>query len=179
MIVYAITDPSILSFDTLQSDLHRISSKKANMIVYRDRNASDYNHNAYIFVKYARDKFEKVMVHGDVDLALELEADGVHLRSDQLQEIVRAKKEKLFVVVSTHTLEEIVYAQKSGADIVTLSPVFRSPGKGKPMGVQRFAEIVSRVEVSVLALGGISTERDIELCMEVGAAGFAAIRYFG
>jgi len=177
MIVYAITDPSIFSFDALGSDLDRISSI-ADMILYRDKNSPVYRSNAFIFVEYARGRFDRVMLHGDIDLVLKTGADGIHLTSRQFDEITRAKKLNLFVVVSTHNFREAKQAEEMGADMVTLSPVFHSPGKGEPIGIPKLKQIISDVTIPVLALGGILTNKHIELCKEAGATGFASIRYF-
>ena len=53
MIAYAITDPSTLDFNTLEDDLKHFSSK-ATMIVYRDKQNSDYEKNATLFLEQAK-----------------------------------------------------------------------------------------------------------------------------
>ena len=177
MISYAITDPSTLDFNHLERDLKRFS-QKASMIVYRDKsNASKY---AADFVKAAKlFAFEKVLVHGDYQLASAVGADGVHLSSLQLDEIPEAKAKGLFVIVSTHTIEELKYAQSLGADMATLSPIFETPNKGLPVGLEVLKTVTSQVSIPVLALGGILTEEQVKACEIAGAKGFASIRYFG
>jgi len=178
MIAYAITDPSTLSFDTLFDDLQRFSVQ-ADWIVYRDKATVDYRRNARTFLKAASGKgFARRLLHGDVMAAYELDADGVHLRSDQLDEIAHAKSLDLFVIVSTHTLSEAQKAQAAGADAVTYGPVFATPGKGVPVGVGALHAMTEVLPIPVIALGGILTAAQIEACEEAGAAGFASIRYF-
>ena len=180
MIAYAITDPSTLDFNYLQRDLERFS-KKASMIVYRDKlgDKSDVNMKAVDFVEAAKGfAFEKVLIHGDYILTNIAEADGVHLTSQQLDEIPAAKAKELFVVVSTHTIEELKKAEKLGADMATFSPVFETPGKGVPLGVDVLKRMTSQVKIPILALGGVVTEDQVAACERSGAIGFASIRYF-
>ncbi len=177
MISYAITDPSTLDFNHLERDLKRFS-QKASMIVYRDKsNGSKYGAD---FVKAAKVfDFEKVIIHGDPALAKAAGADGVHLSSLQLNEIADAKAMNLFVVVSTHTIEELKKAETLGADMATFSPIFETPNKGVPVGLEVLRTATSQVNIPVLALGGILTEEQIRACERSGASGFASIRYFG
>ncbi|WP_295421487.1 thiamine phosphate synthase, partial [Sulfurovum sp.] len=136
MIAYAVTDPSTLDFNHLDSDLQRFS-QKASMIVYRDKANADYDVKAIDFVEVAkRLDFEKVLVHGDRILAETVKADGVHLASTQLDTIPDAKARNLFVVVSTHSLKEVQEAEALGADMVTFSPIFSTPNKGKAVGLE-------------------------------------------
>jgi thiamine-phosphate pyrophosphorylase len=176
MIAYAITDPTTLDFTHLKQDLKRFASK-ASMIVYRDKNNSNYAQHAKVFVKNAKG-FDKVLLHGDYLLANILDATGVHLKSTQFDDIVEAKKLGLFVVISTHTLSEALKAQELGADMITFSPIFDTPNKGTAIGTDVLKHVVSSVTIPVIALGGILTQEQIASCIKVGAKGFASIRYF-
>jgi len=176
MIAYAITDPTTLNFDTLANDLNYFSSH-ARMIVYRDKKSLHYEHNARVFVEHAKD-FDKVLLHTDYNLASNLHADGVHLKSTQLGDIKKAKELGLFVIVSTHTIEEAQESESLGANMITYSPIFNTPNKGKAIGLISLKDVISVVNIPVIALGGILTKEQINACLEVGAKGFASIRYF-
>ncbi|PHS37243.1 MAG: thiamine phosphate synthase [Sulfurovum sp.] len=180
MIAYAVTDPSTLDFNTLQRDMERFS-KKASMIVYRDKfgTKSDVKLKAVDFVEAAKGfAFKQVLIHGDHVLADSVKADGVHLTSQQLGDIAVAKAKDLFVVVSTHTLEELKKAELLGADMATFSPIYETANKGLPVGLEVLENMISQVTIPILALGGIVTEEQIAACERSGAAGFASIRYF-
>ena len=176
MIAYAITDPSTLDFNHLEQELQRFTSK-SSMIVYRDKQNGNYEKNARLFLEHAKG-FEKVLIHTDYSLAAKLHADGVHLKSTQLADIKKAKDLGLFVVVSTHSLNEAQSAELLGADMITFSPVFNTPNKGKAVGIAKLKNIISSISIPVLALGGIITQEQIVSCVEVGAKGFASIRYY-
>lgn len=119
-----------------------------------------------------------VLLHADYRLAHALGADGVHLTSMQFDEIADAKKLGLYVIISTHTHDEALLAESLGADAITYSPVFASPNKGKPKGLEDLKEIVDKIRIPIFALGGILTEGQISAVEKCGAYGFASIRYF-
>lgn len=176
MIAYAITDPSTLHFKRLKEHLKSIASK-ATMIVYRDKKTMCYEENAKEFLSQAKG-FEKVLLHSDYLLASKLHADGVHLKSTQFEDVEKAKALGLFVIISTHTVNEAKKAQTLGADMITFSPVFDTPNKGLAVGVETLKDVVVSVTIPVIALGGVLTQEQIGSCENVGAKGFASIRYF-
>jgi len=180
MIRYAISDPSTLHFESLEEDLRRFLDRGATMILYRDKRNPRYEENAGRFLETIRRvaPVVKALLHGDPKLAAGLGADGVHLPSSRLVEIEEACSLDLYTIASTHNQEEAFRAQDLGADAVTLSPLFPSPGKGPALGLESFQEIVKKLEIPVIALGGIIGEERILQAMNAGAAGFASIRYF-
>ncbi|WP_457605319.1 thiamine phosphate synthase [Nitratifractor sp.] len=180
MIRYAISDPSILRFDRLEEDLRRMMERGATMILYRDKQNPHYSQNAVRFIEAGRRLGgAKLFLHNDPLLARELGADGVHIGASFFDRIGEAKELGLEAGASTHSLEEARETARRGADWVTLSPLFASPGKGEPLGTVRFAEVVGKLEIPVIALGGIVDEESVAAALKAGAAGFASIRYFG
>jgi thiamine-phosphate pyrophosphorylase len=177
MITYAITDPSTLNFSTLKDDLERFS-KKANMILYRDKDTLNYHTRADLFIKETKKfNFQRVLLHRDIELAVELDAD-IHLTSLQLDKIEFAKSKGLFVVVSTHNPKEAEIAQSRGADMITYSPIFATPNKGRPIRVEAIESLRESIDIPIIALGGIITKEQIDSAISSGALGFASIRYF-
>jgi len=179
MIRYAITDPSTLRSGHFREDLERMAERGATMLLYRDKRNPEYARFAEGFVAVARElPFEKILLHNEPELARRLGVDGVHLASNRIDLIPAAKRFGLNCVVSTHTLAEAQKAQELGAEMITLSPLFPSPGKGEALGSERFAAMLRQIEIPVIALGGIVDEESIAKALETGAAGFASIRYF-
>lgn len=179
MIAYAISDPSTLHFDQrLSKDLERFS-KTADWLLYRDKNNPSYPANAHKLVKKLQ-KFSslKFLIHDDDRLAKQLGAAGVHFSSQGIVRLEQAKKAGLFTVASCHSVEEAELLAYQGIDAVTLSPVFLSPGKGKPLGLSYLRHAVECLSVPVIALGGIVSYERMEHVKKCGAFGFASIRYF-
>jgi len=147
--------------------------------LYRDKSNPNYNIQAAHFVEVCT-QFQSVksFIHRDSDVAKELNATGVHLTSTQFDQIEYAKSLGLEVIISTHTHDEVLKAQKLGADAVTYSPIFASPGKGEPKGLEDLRELLNKCTVKVFALGGIVEEEQIAEIEKTTSYGFASIRYF-
>jgi thiamine-phosphate pyrophosphorylase len=120
----------------------------------------------------------RLLVNGRLDIALAAGADGVHLPANGVPVgALRARFGKdVLIGRSTHTLEEVERARDEGADYVTFGPVFATPGKGAPVGLEGLARAAA-AGVPVFALGGVTLERFGDLA-GAGAAGVAAIRLF-
>jgi thiamine-phosphate pyrophosphorylase len=124
----------------------------------------------------------KLLVNERLDVALACGADGVHLPADSLPAGVvrRATPRDFLVGVSCHTVEEVEAAARQGASFAVLGPIFATPGKGPPLGVDLLREACGRVaplRFPVLALGGVMLE-NAAACLDAGAAGLAAVRLF-
>ncbi len=121
----------------------------------------------------------KLFVNDRVDVALAVNADGVHLGVSGMP-VFAAKKivgKQMMIGVSTHGIRQAVQAEKEGADFITLGPIFETPSKvayGKPLGVDILREAAGRLSVPFFAIGGISRERVGEV-MQAGSHGIALI----
>ena len=86
----------------------------------------------------------------------------------------RAKR--LLCSIPVHNLREVREAERYGADLLFLSPLFatRSHPGARPLGRNRFARIATQTRLPVIALGGISVHRPGSFSV-TGAYGWAAI----
>ncbi|WP_373035887.1 thiamine phosphate synthase [Sulfurimonas sp.] len=152
---------------------------KPTYALYRDKSNPNYDNQALYFVEVCK-QFEtiKSFIHRDAKLAKSLDATGVHLTSTQFDEIQTAKELGLEVIISTHTHEEVLKAELLGADAVTYSPIFASPDKGKPKGIDDLNNLLKKCKIKVFALGGIVTQEHVNKIQKSRAYGFASIRYF-
>jgi len=176
LIRYAITDPSF--FTTLEEKQNYLNNVKADYVLFRDKSTNRYKEQALDFLNISKNIGFKRIIHSDYKLAYELKADGVHLTSTQFYDIVKAKDLGLWTIISTHSLNEIKQAQNLGADAVTYSPIFTTPNKGKPKGVEELKRAIENCSIDIIALGGIVTQEHINLVKKYNAFGFASIRYF-
>jgi len=147
--------------------------------LYRDKSNPNYKTQAHHFVEVCQ-QFENIkgFLHQDIELAKELGAYGVHLTSSQFDTIKKAKDLGLQVVISTHTHQEVLQATALGADYVTYSPIFPSPHKGQPKGIEDLKALVQKSDIKIFALGGIISQEHIEQLQSTDVYGFASIRYF-
>jgi len=114
------------------------------------------------------------IVNDDVDAALELGADGVHLgQSDE--GAARARARGLLLGRSATTFEEAVAA---AADYLGVGPVWPTPSKADAapaLGLAELERICGAVDVPVIAIGGVDASNAGD-CIRAGAAGVAVIR---
>ena len=131
-----------------------------------------------------------LLINSRTDVALAVQADGVHLRSDDVSpEDVRTTWTKCgagtaarqnpagapIVAVSCHFPAEVVEAAAWGATFTVFGPVFEKTN-AQPVGLKLLRE-ACLANIPVLALGGITLE-NASSCLAAGAAGIAAIRLF-
>ena len=128
-------------------------------------------------LQIARETGVTFVVNDDVEAALALNADGVHLgRADEGKELARAAG--LMLGISATSLYEAIAGVEQGAAYIGAGPVWVTPTKpdaGSPLGLDGLAAICEAVNVPVVAIGGIdaSNARD---CINAGAEGVAVVR---
>jgi thiamine-phosphate pyrophosphorylase len=114
------------------------------------------------------------VVNDDVDAALELGADGVHLgQADEGAE--RARARGLLLGRSATTYAEAV---RGDADYLGVGPIWATPSKPDaeaPIGLAELERICRAVTIPVIAIGGIDATNARD-CIRAGAAGVAVIR---
>jgi thiamine-phosphate pyrophosphorylase len=116
------------------------------------------------------------VVNDDLEAALMLGADGIHLgRDDEGSE--RAREHGLLLGRSASTLEE-ARSLDDEADYLGVGPVWETPTKSDadpPIGLDALREICAVVSSPVVAIGGIDESNAAE-CFRAGASGVAVVR---
>ena len=116
------------------------------------------------------------VVNDDIEAALMLGADGVHLgRTDDGAE--RAREQGLLLGLSATNLEE-ARAADGEADYIGVGPVWETSSKADAdpaIGLEGLREICDLTKVPVIAIGGIDASNAAE-CIRVGAVGVAVVR---
>lgn len=120
-----------------------------------------------------------LLVHDRVDVALAIQAAGVHLPESGMatKDVRRLLGDQKILGRSCHSVDSACQALREGADFVTLSPLFatRSHPQKTPLGLLRFSIMREKIPGMVLALGGINPDNVAET-MRCGADGVALIR---
>lgn len=122
----------------------------------------------------------RLLVNDRIDVALAVDADGVHLPAASFP-VVAARRllgPDAWIGRSTHAPEEAVRAAAEGADYVVLGPIFATPSKaafGAPLGLDALAAAAVRGACPLLAIGGVTLATAPEL-RAAGAHGVAVIR---
>ena len=154
------------------------------MFQYREKGSSALTGVAY--EQFARDcqalckKYSvPFIVNDDVNLAIKLQADGVHIGQDD-EAVAQVKKKigHMILGVSVHTMAEVEEAVACGADYVGIGPIF--PTKSKvdaktPAGTKFLQQVAqSYPDLPIVAIGGI-TEGNAHVPLTDGADGVAVI----
>jgi len=117
------------------------------------------------------------IVNDDVDAAIELSADGVHLgRDDPGAE--RALEAGLLLGSSAASVDEARAGEALGATYIGAGPVWATPSKpdaDPAIRLDGLAQICEAVSIPVIAIGGIDATNAAE-CVAAGAAGVAVVR---
>ncbi len=102
------------------------------------------------------------IVNDFIDIAYEVDADGVHLGQEdtdtgQARKVLGSNK---IIGKSTHSLKEAIKAQESGVDYIAIGPIFSTPTKPgrKAVGLQTASKVSSIAKIPLVAIGGINEE---------------------
>ncbi|AUS28197.1 thiamine phosphate synthase [Paenibacillus polymyxa] len=119
------------------------------------------------------------IVNDDVELALELNADGVHIgQDDESADSVRTRIGNRILGVSAHTIEEARRAILQGADYLGVGPIYPTISKDDAHAVQGSAILhemrKAGIDLPIVGIGGITIDR-VEEVVGAGADGVAVI----
>jgi thiamine-phosphate pyrophosphorylase len=175
---YFITD-SKLSRAGNFNDVSMAVACGVSVVQYRNKNAKtrEMYEEAVCLREICRDTL--FLINDRVDIALAVNADGVHLGQSDMPCGVARKLlgEEKIIGITVHNLAEAVQAESIGADYLGVSPIFQTatkPDAGKPAGISLIEEIRAIVDIPLIAIGGIDHSNAIDV-IRAGADGLCAI----
>ena len=167
-----ITD-STYSELPLYDMINNVLSAGVRWVQYREKDLSrrQIYENALTLRELTRLFDATLIINDHADIALAVEADGVHLGQDDLP-LKEARKimGNRIVGISTHDLAQAKEAESGGADYIGFGPVFHTNTKdaGAPKGVDNLAKIKENVSIPLVAIGGINPD-NVAAVMRAGA----------
>lgn len=176
---YLVTDSGLSRKGTL-SDVKAAVQAGCKIVQYRekDKSTKEMVCEASKIKKICEDK-AIFLINDRIDVALAVDADGVHIGQDDMPIKITRKllgPEKL-IGLSASNLEEAIEAEKNGADYVGLGPIFDTSTKkdaGKGIGSAKIKEVGAAIRIPVVAIGGINKE-NCENVIQNGADSLVAI----
>ena len=165
MLLYAVTDSRWLKDgERLYDQVEEALKGGATFVQLREKklDAEHFFEEAVEIKELCRKYHVPFVINDNVDIALEMDADGVHVGQEDME--AGSVREKLgpdkIIGVSAHTVEEALLAEKRGADYLGVGAVFPTGSKddASVLDADTVREIVKAVKIPVIAIGGISME---------------------
>jgi thiamine-phosphate pyrophosphorylase len=177
--LYLILDERWSSRCSLLEVLREAGQAGVKLAQYRNKTGSmrDAYEVARPLREIAKEWGMMFFVNDRCDLAMAVEADGVHLGQTDLP-IALARNlvgEGMLIGLSTHNMQQVQKATEEGADYLGFGPIFPTDTKSDHdpvVGIQGMKHIRGMTSLPVFAIGGITPEVVQELC-QAGANGVA------
>ena len=180
LLLYAVTDRSWVGEKTLYEQVKASLDGGITLLQLREKEMpyEDFLREAKDMKALAASYGVPLMINDNVDLALAVDADGVHVgQSDMEAGSVREKlgRDKI-IGVSARTVLEALRAEKAGADYLGVGAVFSTSTKedADVIAWETLKEICQSVSITVVAIGGIKKDNVMQLAGS-GAAGISVI----
>ena len=145
----------------------------------KDCSTLDFINQAFTIKDFLKARGVPLIINDRVDVALAIEADGVHLgQTDMPLDI--AKKiigDSMIIGISAESLEDAVEAEKGGADYLGVSPIYATPTKtdtAPALGLEGLRAIRKAVNLPLVGIGGLNRDNAAAV-MENGGDGVAVV----
>ncbi len=178
--LYLVTDRNILKNRDLLTCIEKAIHGGVTLVQLREKNISSLEFfDLAQQVKELTDRCQIPLIINDrVDIALAVDAAGVHLGQEDLPTTTARKllgSEKL-LGISAATLEEALSAERSGADYIGVGALFPTTTKSNTRKVtpDELRNIKQRVNIPVVAIGGIN-QTNLQQIAHTGIDGIAVV----
>ncbi|MFL6466786.1 MAG: thiamine phosphate synthase [Pyrinomonadaceae bacterium] len=172
--IYPLTDRNLSGLSHLEQ-LMALAEGGARIVQIRDKHASsrEYFDSVQQCLKFSSGNNIKLIVNDRVDIAMVLNADGVHLGQEDLPPVEARKLLGPNVIIgfSTHTIEQAAEATRAPIDYIAFGPIFQTTTKSDHeniVGLELLQEVRQQTgDLPLVAIGGI----DLSNLADVFAAG--------
>lgn len=168
--IICVTNRNICEEDFL-SRIRKICKTKISSVILREKDLSidEYKQIAEKVIAICHKYNKKCIIHSYMDIAIALNADGLHMTMDMFRNLT---DKKIITGVSCHSLSEAIEAQTLGADYIIVGHIFETDCKKDlaPRGLDFLSEICNNVNIPVYGIGGIN-KNNIPLIEKAGATG--------
>lgn len=178
--IYLVTDRELMTSITLDEGVEQAIKGGCTLVQLREKSISSKEfYNIAMKIKKITSHYNIPLIINDrVDLAMAVDAEGVHVGQDDLSaKIVRSiiGREKI-LGVSASNIAEAIKAEKDGADYLGVGAIFSTKTKtdAKQVSIEELMEIKKRVKIPVVAIGGINIDNAHEV-LKTGIEGLAMV----
>ncbi len=179
--LYLVTDAGLSLGRSHREIVEAAIAGGATVVQYREKGASTRRmvEEARELRELCRRRRIPFIVNDRLDVALAVDADGIHVGQDDLPAVLarRLIGRRKLLGVSAESAEQAARAQADGADYIGASPVFATPTKPDappPLRLEGLRLLAAAVSIPVVAIGGINRDNAAAM-IEAGAAGIAVV----
>lgn len=176
---YFITDAKLSRAGNL-SDVKNAVRAGVKVVQYRNKEADtkEFYEEALRLKKICHKK-AIFLINDRIDIALAVDADGVHIGTDDMPFRIARKLlgKKKIIGMTVHSVKEGREAQRVSADYIGVSPIFLTdtkPDAGVPAGIDLIKQVRRIVRMPIIAIGGVSLHNAEEV-IKAGADGLCTI----
>ncbi len=178
--LYFVTD-SKLTKQGILKDVKQVLEAGCKIVQYREKEKSSEEmfKEAKKIAELCKSKGALFIVNDRLDIALAVNADGVHLGQTDLPLVLARKilgKDKI-IGTSNHSIKEAKQSDKAGVDYISIGPVFCTSTKkdaGPALGLELLKQVRAITKLSLVGIGGVN-EENLEEVLETGADSVAII----
>ncbi len=178
--LYLVTDRELMSTKTLEEAVEQAILGGCTLVQLREKTASSREfYQTALNIKAITDKYKVPLIINDrVDIALAIDADGVHVGQSDLPATIVRKiigKDKI-LGVSAGCAEKAIEAQREGADYIGVGALFSTSTKtdAKSVSKETLMKIIKEVSIPVVGIGGINEQNAAQL-KNTGIDGIAVV----
>lgn len=177
--LYAITDERSHPGRDLAEVMEEAILGGADIVQLRDKhnNRAAVLERAKMLRKLTRKYNVPFIVNDYIDIALEVDADGIHLgQGDTPLSVARKLVGRKIIGISTHAIEEALLAEQQGADYIGVGPVYPTATKADaaPVTLSYVREAAAKIRIPFVAIGGIKLH-NVEEVIAAGAKRICAV----
>lgn len=180
LLLYAVTDRHWLKDETLENQVEKALQGGATFLQLREKSLDDdiFLAEAKEIQKLCKKYQVPFVINDNVDIALAIDADGVHVGQSDMEalDVRKCLGPDKIIGVSAQNVQQALLAQKHGADYLGVGAVFPTGSKddAEDVSFETLKAICQAVDIPVIAIGGITKENVSEL-KGSGICGIAVI----
>ncbi len=179
--LYLVTDRSLSKGRSNREIVEAAVAGGVTCVQLREKHCGtrEFIHEALALRPLLRDHNIPLIINDRLDVALVVEADGVHLGQSDMP-IAMARKiagRSLLIGISAESADDALKAEQEGADYIGISPVFSTPTKidtAPPFGLGGVSKIRGLVDIPLVGIGGINLDNAASV-IGAGADGVAVV----
>lgn len=178
--LYLVTDSSLMSTDTVEQSVEQAIKGGCTLVQLREKEKSskDFFDTAMSVKAVCGSSGIPLMINDRVDIALAVDADGVHIgQKDLPAKIVRDLiGDDKILGVSASNLVEALQAEKDGADYLGVGAMFATGTKtdADTVSMDELSKIRKKTHLPIVVIGGIN-QNTIPLFSGSGINGIAVV----